>query len=94
MRLSGKGIISNNQAEVYVEHSRKGLQGPVQWEPASQSPFPMTFRSSSNGNYWECDEIPLPFGERTVQIRIVERELFLGATDTVGRIVYVGTLAL
>ena len=95
VRLSGKAVIPENRAEVYVERARPGLDGPVQWETVNETPYSMTLRSEpGQGDYWECDEVPLPFGERSLQVRIEEREVFSANPDDPKRIVYVGRLAL
>jgi len=95
VRLSGKAVIPQNRAGVYVERARPGLDGSVQWETVNETPYPMTFNSASGqADYWECDEVPLPFGERSLQVRIEEEEVFSSNPDDPKRIVYVGRLAL
>jgi hypothetical protein len=94
VRLTGKAIIPQNRAAVYAERARPGLEGPAQWETVDDTPYPMKFRSTAEGDYWECDEMPLPFGERSLQVRIEEQEIFPGSRDAPRRIVYVGRLAL
>ncbi len=95
VRLGGKALAPRNRAEVIVERARQGMDRSVQWEPVSETPYAMTFRTDGDqGSFWECAEVPLPFGERSLQVTIVEREVWSQDPQDEGRIVYVGGLTL
>jgi hypothetical protein len=95
VRLGGKALTPRNRAEVIVERARPGMDRSVQWEPVNETPYAMTFRTAGDqGSFWECAEVPLPFGERSLQVMIVEREVWSQDPQDEGRVVYVGRLTL